>query len=230
MVIGNGLIATAFTTYSNEDSFLIFASGVSDSGNTAATAFERERSLLEQSLRDSPARLVVYFSTCSIYDPSLHQSPYVLHKMAMEELVKVHPGGYTIFRVSNPIGVSRNPHTVLNFFIHHLLHQRPFDVWQYASRNLLDIKDMFLICDYILQNRLFVNETVNVANPVNYPVSYIIEALEKHFQLHGKYALVEKGNSPLIDTTAIQPFFSQLHIHFDSNYLTNLLRKYFPLV
>jgi hypothetical protein len=45
----------------------------------------------------------------------------------------------------------------------------------------------------------------------------------------GHYAIGrKKADSPLIDTSEIQPLFSQLHIEFDQHYLPTLLQKYFP--
>lgn len=60
MVIGNGLLATAFSNYKGDNSILIFASGVSNSGNTNLSEFEREKSLLKSAL-DLKLRLI-YFS------------------------------------------------------------------------------------------------------------------------------------------------------------------------
>jgi nucleoside-diphosphate-sugar epimerase len=227
MVIGNGMIAKRFERYNTDNDFIIFASGVSDSTTTDAAAFSREENLLRNTIASNQEKTLVYFSTCSIYDPSMHQSTYVLHKLKMEEIITANAKKYTIFRVSNPIGRTSNTHTVFNFFIQHILQKQPFAAWKYASRNLLDIDDMFAICDHLLKKKLFLNSVVNIANPVNYPVTTIITAIESHFHTKGIYTFAEKGNSPLIDTTAIQPFFRELNINFNELYLPRLLDKYF---
>jgi len=228
MVTGNGMIATRFNSYSANEKFVIFASGVSNSVTTNPAHFSREDELLRSVIEKNPDKTLVYFSTCSIYDHSMVQSPYVLHKLKMEETITATHPNFIIFRVSNPIGKTSNRHTVLNFFIQHILEKKPFAVWKYASRNLIDLDDMFSICDYILQHRLFPNRVINIANPVNYPVTMIVETIEKHFHTKGIYKLLQKGNSPLIDTTDIQYLFRKLDIDFNSTYLKKILQKYFP--
>jgi nucleoside-diphosphate-sugar epimerase len=227
MVIGNGMIAKKFSRYTNDGSRLIFASGVSNSSANDETAFKRETDLLLEQLSLQPGAILIYFSTCSIYDPSLQHSPYVVHKIKMEELIKSIAASFIIFRVSNPVGFTDNHHTLLNYFVEHINQQKHFTVWQYASRNLVDIDDMFQICEAILNDQHWVNKTINVANPVNYPVTTIVEAIEKHFSIEGNYSVEEKGNSPLIDTSDIQPLYSSLHIDFGNNYLPRLLQKYY---
>lgn len=228
MVVGNGMIAKRFSRFAGDAGRLIFASGVSNSSNTDEAAFKKEADLLLQEMGGHPDATVIYFSTCSIYDPSLQQSAYVLHKLKMEELIKNVSKSFIIFRVSNPVGFTGNVHTLLNYFIEHLLSYTSFTVWQYASRNLIDLDDMYLICEAILQDEQWLNKTINVANPVNYPVLSIIEAVEQHLGIKGNYALVEKGNSPLIDTSEIQPLYSSLHIDFGNHYMERLLKKYYP--
>lgn len=229
MVVGSGMIAKAFGKYADDKDVVVFASGVSNSGSKERQGFEREKQLLLQTIAAHPQKMLLYFSTCSIYDPSLQQSTYVQHKLSMEACIQQKASRYIIFRVSNPIGITNNPHTVLNYFVSHIKEQKHFTVWQYASRNLVDLDDVLHICELVVQHQQFHNSIVNVANPVNYPVTAIIDAIEKHFSITGKYDVAEKGNSPLIDTTAIQPLIKKLHIAFDSHYLDGLLKKYFPL-
>ncbi len=227
MVIGNGMIAQRFGDYRTNNDITIFASGVSDSTTTEPAAFSREDDLLRHTIEANPERTLVYFSTCSIYDPSMRQSAYVLHKLKMETVITTNAKKYLIFRVSNPIGRTKNTHTVFNFFIQHILEKKPFAIWKYASRNLIDIDDMYAICDHIIKNKLFNNSVTNIANPFNYPVTTIIAAIENHFHTKGIYTFEEKGSSPLTDITAIEPLFSELNINFNELYLPGLLHKYF---
>jgi dTDP-4-dehydrorhamnose reductase len=229
MVVGDGMIATRFNRYNETDRFVIFASGVSNSTLNNSDSFEREINLLQQTITSYPEAKLVYFSTCSIYDPVMKQSSYVLHKLKVEKLIQEAHSNYVVFRVSNPIGNTTNNNTILNYFIHHVTKLEPFTVWKYATRNLIDLDDMYAICDLILQEQIFHNDIVNVANPVNYSVLSIVHTLERHFHLKAKYEVIDKGSSPLIDTTAIEKILSRLHIEFDDNYLDLLLKKYFPV-
>lgn len=229
MVIGDGMIAKRFSNYADDKTIMVFASGVSNSSGAIHAEYQREEALLLNVLKEHADKTLVYFSTCSIYDPSLQDSLYVNHKLKMEHLIKNNAPSFFIFRVSNPVGFTGNSHTVLNYFIQHIKKQEHFTVWQYASRNLIDLDDVLKLCDHIIQNAEKRNCIINIAHPVNYPVISIIESIEKHFGKKGNYSIAEKGNSPLIDTTAIQPLFSLLHIDFNNDYLPALLQKYFPV-
>ena len=228
MVIGNGMIATRFKEFEADNTTVIFASGVADSGNENTEAFEREKLLLTKAILSAEQRQLVYFSTCSIYDATLMESAYVKHKINMEALITQKAKSFTIFRLSNPVGFTTNNKTVLNFFIQNILTHQPFRVWKNASRNLIDIDEMYTICKYIISEKLFKNAVVNIANPKNYPVPDIIAAIEQHFITKGEYALIDKGYSPQINTSPIQPLFQQFNINFTDRYLTDLLQKYFP--
>jgi UDP-2-acetamido-2,6-beta-L-arabino-hexul-4-ose reductase len=207
MVIGNGMIAKEFSSYRSDDDHIIFASGVSDSTHSTALSFEREKLLLLDTIRNNPGKKLVYFSTCSIYDPSMKNAAYVRHKISMEELIKEEHAPYTIFRLSNPVGRTGNTNTVFNFFISNIHSGHHFEVWKNASRNIIDIDDMY----------------------ANYPVPYIIDTIEAHFHKKGKYTMLDKGDGPHIDISAIAPLIKKFNINFDGAYLPGLLQKYFPV-
>lgn len=229
MVIGSGMIATRFQNYKDDDRFVVFASGVSNSATKNADAFDREKQLLVQTKKLNNSKRFIYFSTCSIYDESLIHSLYVQHKLQMESLIAKHAGGFTIFRVSNPIGFTENKHTLLNFFINAIKNKQPFTVFNPAERNLIDIDDMFTVCHYILQQSLFVNEAVNIANPTNYSILYIIKHIEAFLMKKAVFTTIQKRSVPKIDTSLIQPLFESLGIDFDSGYFSKMLKKYYPL-
>lgn len=222
------MIAKRFSRFADDADRLVFASGVSNSSNTDEAAFKKEADLLLGEMGKHPHARVIYFSTCSVYDPSMQQSAYVLHKLKMEELIKNISSSYIIFRVSNPVGFTGNVHTVLNYFFEHINSSTHFNLWEYASRNLVDLDDMYRICEAVIHDEKWANKIVNVANPVNYPVTSIVEAIEQHTGIKAIYTLLEKGNSPLIDTSEIQPLYSGLHIEFSKDYLPGLLKKYYP--
>ena len=81
MVIGNGMIAKRFSSYGDDKDILVFASGVSNSSSTGDVEYTREEALLSKAIQDNPHKTILYFSTCSIYDPSLQESMYVKHKL-----------------------------------------------------------------------------------------------------------------------------------------------------
>lgn len=226
MVIGNGMIAKRFESYALNDEVIIFASGVSHSALAGPEDFAREEALLRETINAYPGKLLVYFGTCSVYDPSLQSSVYVTHKLAMEGLIQDNAQRFLIFRLSNPVGHTTNKHTVLNYFADHIVQHKPFTVWQNAERNLLDIDDAFTLCAYFI-GKNEANAIINIANIYNYPVMDIVQALEKQLGEKALFTVVEKGNSPAIDTAHLKPLLQQLGIHFHKDYLAALLRKYF---
>ncbi|HTN07651.1 NAD-dependent epimerase/dehydratase family protein [Agriterribacter sp.] len=227
MVIGNGLVAKAFDAYSTGNHFLIFASGVSDSTNTDKKAFDREKQLLIKCLKEHTEKVLVYFSTCSVYDTVVNKTPYVLHKLEMEGLIADLHKHYYIFRISNLAGQSANPHTVLNFFVQHILSGTSFFLWNNASRNIIDVDDAFSICNYILKQDCSYNKIINIANAVNYDVKVIVHEIEHFFKKKGNYTLVENSSHPEIDVSEIQSIVSALNINFDQDYLRKIINKYY---
>lgn len=83
------MVAKRFESYSQKDDFIIFASGVSNSKNSDLTAYQREAALLEKLIAEYPGKTLVYFSTCSLYDPGEKGSLYYLHKLR----TSLHPEG-----------------------------------------------------------------------------------------------------------------------------------------
>lgn len=227
MIVGNGMLAKRFEEYANNSRYLIFASGVSDSSANSAEAFLRERNLLHAHIQPAKDKTLIYFSTCSIYDSSLANTPYVLHKLEMEKIIQGSFPSYLIFRVSNPIGFTHNRHTVFNFLISHILEGRIFDIWKNARRNILDIDDLFLACKYYLDLQNRCNEIITIANPNNYAVIEMVEAIEKHFSKKGVYHFTERGGGPDIDKLAMEELFRNLNISFGADYLEKILKKYF---
>lgn len=227
MVIGNGMIANTFSSYKDDTGIVIFASGVSNSKDTNPDHYTREFSLLQKIIAENKHKTIVYFSTCSIEDIDLISSPYVIHKKNIENYIKENVENYYLFRVSNLAGISNNPFTLLNFFIFSILKEQPITVWKNAYRNIIGVEDMFAIVDHFLQEQEGINSIINIANPVNYPVGYILDCIEKHLGKKGIYNEIERGDNYSIDVTAIEPVIKKLGIQFNDEYLPSLLKKYY---
>ena len=227
MVVGNGMIAKRFAVYNNDNTYLIYASGVSNSKNQNISEYEREINLLQKNIAENKEKHLVYFSTCGVYDPSEKNSLYVLHKLKIEEIIKKEAVNYNIFRASNLMGYSNNPNTIINYYLHHIKGDINFDVWQNAYRNIIDLDDVFTITHHILSNHIHPNTTINIANPQQYNTVQIVHAIENLLQKKANYSLIERGTEFKIDTSVIHPIIDQLQINFDENYLPAILKKYF---
>ena len=228
MIIGNGLIANVFGDYKENDNYVIFASGVSDSTNMDESAFKREEQLLNEITTLYKEKIIIYFSTCSIYDTQKKSTSYVLHKLKMEEIIISKNINHLIFRVSNPIGFTKNTSTFFNYFIDKINKDEQFELWNNSYRNIIDIEDMFKICDYIIKEKKYINSIINIANPKNYKIQTIITAIDKYFNKKSNYKVIEKGSEPLINTTTAEDVISILKIEINEGYIEKLLSKYFP--
>lgn len=226
MITGDGFLAQSFKKFEKNKEQHIFASGVSDSGNISQEEFEREYILL-QNVLSKGSETLVYFSTCSIYDISLKNTSYVKHKLLMEEVIRMSGNPYLIFRLSNPVGKTKNPHTLINFFIKCIESGTKFDLWKGSFRNIIDIEDVVTLCSYFISKDECMNRIINVANPTNYSVENIVYELEKVLNKKADFNLINKISIPQIDTQEVVQAANILKLHFGKKYLTLVLAKYF---
>jgi len=228
MIIGSGLLAKAFEPrHASSEHTWIYAAGVSNSGCTGIRDFEREKLRLSEALHAGMAAdAFVYFSTCSVADPKSARSPYVLHKKAMEGIVRTHPR-YLVARLPQVAGRTPNPHTLLNYLYARISRSEAFPVWVRATRNIIDVEDVARIVDALLAEPSRRCTTVNVANPVSHPIMEIVAAMEKSVGKEAVTRLVDDGAPYEIDTSEIGPIVERLGLCFDGDYLLKIARKYY---
>lgn len=226
MIIGRGMIAKAFSSYSESESILIFASGVSNSLQNNQNEFEREKKLLEESIENNPNFTLVYFGTCSVNDPELSSSPYVNHKKEMEELIKNKCSKYFIFRLSQVVGESNSP-TLINFIVDKVKNKESFNVWKNSTRNLIDVEDVFRIADYLIKNEIFINQITNIASPISLSIFNIVNIIEDFLMVKGNYGIEERGGSYDIDVSKITSYFEKMQTSFNKEYPAFIIKKYY---
>lgn len=228
MVIGSGLIAHAFrTAYSQREDVCIYAAGVSNSGCSDAHEFARERERLTAALQQAH-RLdaFVYFGTCSVADPEMQNNPYVQHKLAMERLVAAFPR-HLILRLPQVAGKTPNPHTLLNFLYGRISRSEAFTLWRNALRNIIDVADVAAIAGCLIADGSTRNITLNVANPISYPMADIVSAMEKAVGKRAIYEVTERGSGYPIDVCAILPVLDAAGVKFGDDYLERVIGKYY---
>ena len=97
MIVGNGMIAKAFSDIEN---CIILASGVSDSCTSNIYEFKREEELIYKTLRIN--KKAVYFSSISNSG-----TPYINHKRNMERIVLEY-GNSIVIKTSQVVGNGGN--------------------------------------------------------------------------------------------------------------------------
>lgn len=226
MVIGNGLLAKRFSFFREDESVVIFASGVSNSNETDQNLFDREIKLLSDTITRYQRAIIVYFSTCSVYDPELSTTPYVLHKLKIETIISGSAASFLILRLPQVVGGGGNKNTLFNYLYSNIKSGTYFEIWKKARRYLIDIDDVFTIADHLIKNRTFYNRTINVAL-YQYSIFEIVHSIEKAINTQANCTLVDKGASYRINTDDIKPYTDVLQLTPVNKYLQNIIKKYY---
>jgi len=150
MIIGNGLIASAFVNdYKEDDNFVIFAAGVSNSFETNISEFERERNLLINTLSENKDKHFIYFS--SFIDSNILKRKYVEHKINIEKVIKESKNNYTILKLPQVIGRGGNNHELVNFITTKLKQNEEISVYKNTYKSLIDVDDVKRIVDVLVK-------------------------------------------------------------------------------
>ena len=226
MIVGNGLIASAFNSHFGTDHrIIVFASGVSNSRENRADVFVREREMLKETLHRNN-KFVLYFSTCSVNDPELGDTPYVTHKKEMEEFVRSSKD-YAIFRLPQVVGRTSNPNTLTNYLYTQIASGASFQVWRRAQRNLIDVDDVASIVNHLVRTSRAHRITTNIACPFSTYVPQLVEIFEKTLHKTANYTILDAGGAYTIESHLSNEIGKQIGIDFDELYLERLIRKYY---
>lgn len=223
------MLARAFgSEFSQHEGVCIYAAGVSNSGCTEAHEFARERQRLQEALQ--AARHVdafVYFGTCSVGDPDLLDTPYVRHKLAMEQIVGSHPRNL-ILRLPQAAGKTPNPHTLLNYLYAHIARSESFKLWGKARRNIIDVDDVAAIAACLIADGSIRNVTLNIANPISYSMFDIVGAMERVTGKRAVYSVLDRGSDyPIEISAAVLSGAGQAGVAFGNDYLNKVIKKYY---
>ena len=223
------MLAKAFDCYVDDQTTIIFASGVSNSKEASPAAFAREAQLLAKvaALAQTGVRLV-YFGTCSVTDPAISRSSYVRHKLEMEGFVTATAPKFTIVRLPNVVGGKGNPHLLVNYFYEQIERHTFFAVWNRARRNLIGVEDARAMVDFALQHGLASNRIIEIASSRFWLIEELVQAIERHLETRADYEILEGGGAPAIDTGLSADIATRLGICFDDDYLRRMLLKYYP--
>lgn len=225
MIIGSGLLAQAFSQYFSSNSDIqIFAAGVSNSRETRSSEFLRERKMLEACLNRHER--TVYFSTCSICDPSVNSSPYVAHKLAMEAMV-LKSKANVVFRLPQAVGRTSNKSTLCNFLYDKLIKGEELELWIHARRNLIDVADIFKMVKILIEQSEAAGPVINIASPVSHSMLEIVSTFEEVLALKARYKKIDAGSSYQIDTKVSDKLARLAGIEFNSSYLERVIIKYY---
>ena len=220
------MMARAFVAFERDPRVVIFASGVSDSLETNPTAFARERELLQRTRAEHPDALLVYFGTCSVYDPDRRDTPYVRHKLEMESFLEASPGPWLVLRLPLALGHGHRGHTLGRFLYEHIQREEPFEVWAGSTRYPIDVEDVLRIAKRLMAEQSNWNRRINVALRA-FSVLDFVRVMEAITGKSARYSLLPKGQHYEVDCPEINRLASQLQLDLSASYLERVLRKYF---
>lgn len=227
MVIGSGVIASRFADYSLQSKYLIFAGSIHDSTIKDDKAIQKEEDSVKTALNEFSEATFVYFSTCSILDTDVNHSPYVQHKVRMEKLIQSTAKRFLIARLPQVMGLSDAKTSLVAFLVDRVANQIPFELWQHAQKNIIDIDDVHEIVSEVLKQNICSNQIINVASTKQTPVLLLVQDIEKYLGTKAIYTQVNKGTAYALDVSEITPVLNQLKIDFGAGYIGASLSKYF---
>lgn len=225
MVVGSGMLARAFRAFDQDDRWVFFASGVSDSHEHRVTEFARERELLLKTIRENHERRIIYFSTCGLTDDSVNDRPYYLHKAEMERVVVAHASKHAIFRLSHVVGPGGNPKTVLNYLVDKVRRGEEFTLWSSAERNLIDVDDVVEIVKQLLEKG-DLDRPISIANTKNIGVPDLVAQIESSLARKANYIRINAGEELSIDTGVMESICSGMERFEAPGYIPSLIKKY----
>lgn len=190
MIIGNGMLAHALRKYDRAE-ILFFASGVSNSLETDRSEFRREIALLKSVSDQHKEKKMVYFSTCSIYDSSKSESPYVQHKIEIEKLISEISTDFAILRIGNAVGNGGNPNTLINFLKNAIEKNTKITLHKHAGRILVDADDIAEFTHSYL-NKIN-NQCIDFAYPYQFTPLEIVLSMEEYLGKKADYETIDEG-------------------------------------
>jgi hypothetical protein len=228
MIIGRGMIANAFNNIKNDFSnYILFASGVSNSRCKDPIEFEKEFSLLKNTLKFN--KRLIYFSTSSIFDPSLDSSLYVKHKLRVESFIEKNFKEYIIYRLPNVVGNTKNKNTLINNFVDSILSKNHVNLHKFSSRYIIDVDD---VVNYVLLTKHVSSCVININFNIKYKITEIWKEVEKVLAKKGNATVVNLGGEYKVDNSLFISKMGDIEIPElnQDNYLSKTLQKYFKKI
>lgn len=227
VIVGKGMLAEAFKDYKVENDFLLLAAGVSDSSERKNSAFLREKRTVREAICNNSSLKAVYFSTCSIY--GVARTPYIEHKLEMENLIKENAESYLILRLPQVVGYTRNL-TLISFVVDQLLKKNNFEIKINAKRNLIDVCDVVRITCHLLNIENSTQAIVNIATKENVSIFDIVKKISDILGTSANYSEVPGGEAYPISVNFIEEILGSGDPIFFDNYWISILEKYVPIL
>lgn len=195
MIVGNGLIASSVRSVDVDD-VILFCSGVSNSSETNPDLFKRETDLI---LQQDNSKLIVYFSTISIFNSNYKGQKYRAHKINCENIITSHFPKHIILRLPNVVSLEGNRNNLFPYFYNSIINNHKITIYKDAVRYLIAAEDIAPIVQCLFDQSFFgaVNACFNDAPKVLDIYKYMCQKLEKS----ELFVFGESEDHPVIENT-----------------------------
>lgn len=203
MILGNGLIASAFKRFHSDipQDTVVIARGVSNSLEICDEAYEREWQFLQEAVSTaSPTTRFVYFSSSKL-DSSLRPDDrrYFHEKLSMEQMLLSEVGPRVlIVRLPQLVGSGGHPNNAFNYLWRSVCADVSLKVFSDGERReLLDVSEVApVVCKHLKAQR----HGILRLQGVSFEVTEIVRAMRHQFDsLRGLDAPQETGIDPYLN-------------------------------
>lgn len=225
MIYGRGMLATAIISHGMPDDAHFFCKGVSNSGETNLSLYDRELQELYKVL-ESDDKPVYYFSSVAI-DKLKHSSVYYAHKKRVENLLLLSGRG-RIIRLPQVVGEGGNKNNLLNYLVDRLKSGLPVKLNKFALRNFVKSSDVAHVVSLLHNNAYFwnVNDVpVEISSPFNYNPVEIAEAISQQLQVEFRYTTFEHHEGVTYDPSNFAKILSTYNKWQPSEYLCSIISE-----
>ena len=224
MIIGADALAHRFMDFFNSSKYILFSGNINDSSIADENLFDIEKELIERLILEHPKKIIIFISTSSSGN-----SPYVLHKRAMEEIIEKNCKNFFIFRVPIFIGIQGSESNLINFYTIKILSGEYFELYRNAKNYVIDIDNVYRIINHIIKEK-DKNKTYNLTSGVKLSALEILSYVEEFLGKKANYNIVDKGNDFVFNDEDTFRIRAKLGINESSDYLPNLLNKYYSTI
>jgi len=221
------MIARSFLQSRLDPDVLIFASGVSNSGEVRGSEFSREEALLRSVVEENPGSEIVYFSSTSVLFAQCNA--YSQHKKNMEDLLASSAERFYIFRLPQVVGMVLN-NTLVSYLARSCMERHCLDVYTDAVRNLIDIEDVVRIVGVLVNQRLGIGSAQTLASGCNVRVPDLVSEVRRLVSVPCGFNFVPKGDDQTVSIDFLREHLDDGDPILQSSYWNDVLRKYVPLL
>ena len=226
-IIGKGLIGKAFENSTADGDITIFASGISNSKETNLSLFDRELSLIHDSINYAPENLFIYFSTCSIL--SGEENPYISHKILFEDAIREKSRRYLIIRLPQIVGLTTN-NTLVSYFVRSIINNTSVNIYNGLLKNLLSVDDVVRLTDEVALRSDHFNTSITFASRYSISPLEIYLKIAKILNQIPKYQIASDQIGLIVNADIYRTKISSDDVTSAPEYWINVLKKYVPLI